>query len=177
MSPRAGGNSDAAADILADLVAGTVLRLRDFSVRPCVGCGACARDGHCVLADTDQAEELFAHVESASGLILTAPVYFYHLPAQAKAWVDRSQSRYLAREAGLRPRASRRRAFAALVAGRPRGERLFEGVLPTLRYFLDVFDFDLVDTVRVGGVDGMGALLGSASAKRAVRDLGRRITW
>lgn len=177
MSPRAGGNSDAAADLLADLVSGAVLRLRDFDVLPCTGCGACARTGRCVLASEDRAEELFGHVEAASGLILTAPVYFYHLPAQAKAWIDRSQSRYLAREGGMRPRGSRRRAHAVLLAGRPRGERLFAGILSTLRYFLDVLDFDLVDTALARGVDAPGDVLANAEARRAVCELGQRISW
>jgi hypothetical protein len=177
MSPRAGGNSDAAADLLADLVSGAVLRLRDFGVLPCTGCGACACIGRCVLADEDRAEELFERVAAAPGLILTAPVYFYHLPAQAKAWIDRGQSRYLAREKGLRPRGPRRRAHAVLLAGRPRGERLFEGILPTLRYFLDVLDFDLVDTALARGVDAPGDILVNTEARRAVRELGQRISW
>lgn len=179
LSPRAGGNSDAAADLLADAMAGPVrrARLREFGVQPCTGCGACARSGACVLAATDRAEELFQLAEDASGLILTAPVYFYHLPAPAKAWIDRAQSRYLPREAGLRPRGPRRRAYAVLIAGRVRGARLFEGILPTLRCFLDVLDYDLADSALLRGVDASGDLLANVEAVRAVRELGRRESW
>lgn len=179
LSPRAGGNSDAAADLLADAMAGPTrrARLRDFAVQPCTGCGACARSGRCVLAAADRAEELFRLVENASGLVLTAPVYFYHLPAQAKAWIDRAQARYLAREAGLRPRGPRRRASAVLIAGRVRGARLFDGILPTLRCFLGVFDYELADSVLLRGVDAPGDLLANAEAVDAVLELGRREPW
>lgn len=166
-----------AADLLAEVASGDVLRLRDFDLRPCTGCGACARDGLCVLASGDQGEELFAHVEAANALALTAPVYFYHLPSQAKAWIDRAQSRFVARQSGWRPRGPRRRAFAVLVAGRPQGEKLFAGIELTLRYFLDIFDFDLADTVLLRGVDGQGALAANACAVRAVRELGLRKPW
>lgn len=177
LSPRAKGNSDAAADVLAASTQIVPLRLRDFNIAPCMGCGACARSGQCVLAKKDRAEELFTRMESAPGLVLTAPVYFYHLPAQAKAFIDRAQSRYLARLSGMRPKLPKRRAYAVLLAGQPRGERLFEGILITLRYFLDVFDYELVDTALVRGVDGPGDLLATPKAMGQLGALQERMMW
>ncbi|RXM22041.1 flavodoxin family protein, partial [Citrobacter sp. AAK_AS5] len=77
------------------------LRLREHHVEPCTGCGACAGSGVCRMSGEDDAESLFAQLDRAAGLVLTAPVYFYHLPSQAKAWIDRAQARYLARQEGL----------------------------------------------------------------------------
>ena len=134
LSPRAGGNSDHVAALFARSLSfpPSPVFLRDHALEPCTGCGVCAEDGRCRIG-ADGAEELFTRLESARGLVLTAPVYFYHLPSQAKAWIDRAQSRYLARQRGLRRPGPVRPAYVVLVAGRTRGENLFAGILPTDR--------------------------------------------
>lgn len=178
LSPRPGGNSDQAADLLARSLSGPseLIRLRDHHVHPCTGCGACARDGTCVFSASDDVEDLFARLDLAGGLVLTAPVYFYHLPALAKAWIDRSQSRYLARQSGGAP-GSVRSAYAVLCAARTRGEHLFTGILPTLRYFLEVLDFRLEDAVELRGLEGKDDFSWDPGAVQAVRDLASRCGW
>lgn len=179
LSPRAGGNSDQAADIFARSLSGGCepLRLRDHDVLPCTGCGGCSRDGVCVMGGEDAAEDLFARLDLASGLLLTAPVYFYHLPSQAKAWVDRAQSRYMARQRGLSRPGSVRPAYIVLVAGRTRGENLFAGIMPTLRYFLDVLDFSIEGTVHLRGLEDPEDFLRDPKAGDAVRQLARGSGW
>lgn len=180
-SPRAGGNSDAAADLFARGAeeAGAAVRraaLRDFRVFPCTGCGACAIPPHaCVLAQDDSAEELFALCLGAAALCLAAPVYFYHLPALLKAWIDRGQSLYQRREAGDPALAGlpRRPAHVCLVAGRPRGEQLFSGSLLTLKYFFAPMGLDLAAPLTFRGVDEPGDLLADAAACAALRAAGR----
>lgn len=178
LSPRVGGNSDRAADLFARSLSGGCesLRLRDHDVRPCTGCGGCSRDGACIMGGEDAAEDLFARLDLASGLVLTAPVYFYHLPSQAKAWIDRAQCRYMARQGG-RAAGSVRPAYVVLLAGRTRGEKLFEGILPTLRYFLDALDFRLEGTALLRGIDEAGDFSRSSEAMQAVRDLAGRSGW
>lgn len=185
-SPRAGGNTDRAADLLAQAAAEAaqgseplpeVVRLRDYGVLPCLGCGACAAHprGQCVRAGEDRAEELFARLMDAPWLAVCSPIYFYHLPAQCKAWVDRSQRHYLLRGRGDEAMLALpgRPAHVCLVAGRPRGERLFEGALLTLRYFLAVYNFSLDGVATLRGLDGPDALDADGQARRAVEDLGR----
>lgn len=193
-SPRPGGNSDRAADILAEAAAVAasgaggahpeVVRLRDYGVLPCLGCGHCARHpGICVRDGRDRAPgqapdramELFVRLMDAPWVAVAAPIFFYHLPAQLKAWIDRSQRHYLMRQRGD-PAVSglaERPAYACLVAGRPRGERLFDGALLTLRYFLDVYNLTLADTVTLRGLDAPGDLEADPGAVRALEDLGR----
>jgi len=172
LSPRLGGNSDAAVE---QFVAGyglpcSVMALRDFEVMPCTGCGGCAQSGRCVFAGRDQAEELFCQLENASLVMLACPVYFYHLPAHAKAWVDRAQSRY------LRPAKAQnlRKAVAVMLAGRPKGARLFEGMTLTLAYFFRVFGFALTDIVELRGLDAQDAFRANPDAMKLVADLGKR---
>lgn len=175
LSPRKGGNSDAAARLFAASLAGpsSIQYVRDYEIRPCTGCGACAGSGVCVLARRDDAEQLFSSLETASGVALCAPVYFYHLPAQAKAWVDRSQSRYLVRREHLYA-GPPRPAWITLIAGRPRGEKLFAGILPTLRYFLEIFHFQIADTVLLRGLDAPSDLAHDAEATEAVSRMARQ---
>jgi multimeric flavodoxin WrbA len=179
LSPRAGGNSDLAADFFAGAVGREcdVLRLRDHAVEPCTGCGACSGSGVCRMAGDDAAEELFTRLDGASELVLTAPVYFYHLPAQSKAWIDRSQARYMARLRGLIVPGPVRPCRVVLVAGRTRGENLFAGILLTLRYFLDVFDFRIQDTALLRGLEDAGDFSRDPEARGDVRDLAGRSGW
>ncbi len=182
LSPRAGGNSDAAAGLFARGAARAlgapvpVTRLREFRVRPCTACHACAGGGPCPQDADDDAGRLLAALAGAPAVFLAAPIYFYHLPAQAKALVDRSQRWYeRARAAdpavaGLAPRP----AYCCLVAGRPEGRRLFEGALLTLKYFLASFRLELCDPLTLRGVDAPGDLAADAGACAALEALGRR---
>lgn len=178
LSPRAGGNSDHAAALFARSLnrEPRPVFLRDRQIEPCTGCGCCAEDGQCRIGG-DWAEELFSRLDEAPGLVLTAPVYFYHLPSQAKAWIDRAQSRYMARQSGLRTPQAVRPAFVVLVAGRTRGENLFAGILPTLQYFLQVFDFRIEKTLCLRGLDGADDFSRDRAAEDSVRDLARSSGW
>lgn len=188
-SPRAAGNSDTALERFCRGVAlagGScrVVRLRERPLRPCVGCGACAKQAGCALPDAAQAEELFALLRTAPFVFFAAPIYFYHLPAGFKAFIDRSQAQYerfeqaaqteaagtaggAGAEPGVRP------AYAALVAGRPTGERLFAGSLLTLRYFLHPFGLRLEEPLLFPGKDQRGDLAADRDALQRLEAYGR----
>jgi len=171
-SPRRGGNCDTAAAITRETGGGAVppvTALRDHAVLPCASCGYCAKHpGRCPLQDKDDSATLFELLQSASKLVLIAPVYFYHLPAQLKALIDRSQPWWTLRETGKGlPRGSRL-AYPILVAARPSGKRLFEGSLLTLRYWLDLFGYDLVEPLTLYGLDGPLDLAGDAAQRATV---------
>ncbi len=181
-SHRAGGNSDAAAALLASGVAqagatARVLALRDYSVLPCLACRACAAHGQsrCVLAGKDQAEELFAVLMRAPVVLFASPIYFYALPSLCKTWVDRSQRFWEARRKGdpwvltLRERA----AYACFVAGQPTGQKLFDGARLTLKYFLVNFGLALGEPLGLRGLDGRDDLAANAEASRLVLQQGR----
>ena len=177
LSPRPGGNSDLAAECFARSLRGPsrLERLRDYSIAPCVACDGCLGRGVCVRPDG--ADRLFDLMDQASGLVLTAPVYFYHLPAQAKAWIDRGQARYLARQSGLSKSGPIRPAYLVLVAGRPQGDLLFEGMLLSLRYFLEVCDYCIAGQVLLRGVDQAGSFDRMPHSLQAVGDLAGESGW
>lgn len=173
-SPRAGGNSDHAGEYFSEGIhqAGgrcNVHYLRHFNIHPCVGCLRCSRDPHgdCFLTDLDQSGPLFQILISAPMLFIAAPIYFYHLPAQFKSWIDRSQSYYLRRENKDQRLVNlpSRPAVTCLVAGRRQGDKLFAGAQLTLKYFLRTFNFQIRDQLSFRGMDAADALQGHHPAK------------
>lgn len=97
-SPRKDGNTATLADRVVeglrtegetDIVE---FSLHDLALRPCQACNACLRPPYagCVLDDGYQA--IYPAFRDADLVILAAPVYWWHLCAQAKTFVDRWHS-------------------------------------------------------------------------------------
>lgn len=174
--PRAGGNSDTAglafaAGLSRAGVEARIIRLREHGLAPCRGCGACRAPGNrCPLhREGDAAETLFEAMKSARLLAFASPIYFYHVPALFKAFIDRSQRHYEARLAGDPASAPpTRSARVLLAAGRTKGERLFDGTLLTLQYFLWPFHVRLAEPCLLRGLDAPGDLAGDAAAMARV---------
>lgn len=73
--------------------------------------------------------------------------------------------------AGLPPRL----AHAVLLGGRKRGEKLFDGTLLTLKYFLWPFKRTLGESVCLRGVDKPGDLRADREACASVEALARKV--
>ena len=185
-SHRRGGNTDRAAELLALGVreAGgkaDVLFLRNYAVMPCLACGYCDeavdRQGiaRCVLGPKDEAHQLFDRLFTARTVLFASPIYFYHLPSMFKTWIDRSQQFWTARHTGEAWVAGlpERKAHAVMVAGRPEGERLFEGADLTLKYFLKNFNMNLTAPLLLRGVDGRTDLVDRPDLEERIVELGR----
>ncbi len=185
-SPRARGNSDF---IVHNFVQGVrnaggkveVTFLREHSILPCTVCHACFDDANnkCILSIRDDADIIFAQIEQAPLVFIAAPIFFYHLPAQLKAFLDRAQCYWAKREklikAGeYKPNPNPKPAMAGLVAARTRGDKLFEGSILTLQYFLDLFDIKLQETCQMFGYDGPDELAADGVACSRFFELGTR---
>ena len=180
--PRAGGNSDAAGRAFArglerSGVAFRIVALREQVVAPCQGCGACLAPGHRCPLDRgdDAAEALFALVRESPILAFASPIYFYHLPALFKGFIDRAQRHWAVRwNAGPAvPPPPAPPVHVLLVAGRPRGEKLFAGALLTLKYFLWPFYREPGEPCLLRGLDAPGDLARDPSALEAAEAYGR----
>lgn len=65
-----------------------ILKLTDYEIGPCRGCGLCLfRKGVCQVKD--DTNEVFAKIDESDGIILGAPCYFLELPAVVKQLIDR----------------------------------------------------------------------------------------
>lgn len=189
-SPRAGGNSDTAAQALARgfRAAGRtpeILFLREYEISPCTGCGGCSVGGRCAFDGTDRHDQddvsaLFARIFAANVVAFASPIYFYHLPAHFKAFIDRSQVHYTRKRLGdpaavNRPR---KQAAAVLVAARTEGEKLFDGSLLTLTYFLEPLNMDLTSPLTLRGLDRPGDLTAEQETQAEIAAYAREAaTW
>jgi len=95
-SPRKDGSTARLADeVVAGLRAGgetdiVELSLHDLALRPCESCLACLKKGAtgCAIDDAYM-QKIYPAFHDADVVVLAAPIYWWHLPAQAKAFLDR----------------------------------------------------------------------------------------
>ena len=98
-SPRSGGNSDDAAQILCDGLADggcspEMINLRDHHVERCRGCLGCQQGQSCEIQDGFPA--LWSQVKSAQTIVYFIPVYWCAPPGPMKDFMDRTVVDYLA---------------------------------------------------------------------------------
>ncbi|GFM37129.1 flavodoxin family protein [Desulfovibrio psychrotolerans] len=181
-SPRAGGNSDHACRLFLDgaEAAGCRTRLvllRHYDVHHCVSCQRCEHDPSkaCFLEKEDQSGELFRMLLQSPVLFFASPVYFYHVPSHFKTFIDRCQCFWMRHQSGDRAMLDlpERKAYLAMAGARPRGEKLFEGSILTLKCFLRPFNFVLQEPLLFYGMDGPQELRENEDARNSLHAMGR----
>lgn len=178
-SPHAGGSSDTVLSLVQRYIpSAESLQLRDYTVHPCTGCGACHKNpAFCSLdgQSADQARELLDMLHRAEALCIIAPVYFYGLPAYFKGLVDRCQPYYEQimqedkKDRHLKP------AYAIFPAGRSRGDKLFEGSRLSLRPFLWCLGFSFEGYIGLKGLDASESLLDCPSHLQSIAEFCKKI--
>ncbi len=68
------------------------LSMKDFDVKPCVGCENCLRKGNCNIKD--DADILLNRMSSADGIIIGTPVYLRQISGFLKVLIDRGCAWY-----------------------------------------------------------------------------------
>jgi len=184
-SPRRGGNTETLLDRFlagaesAGARVGKVVVSR-LQVEGCRACNGCWEDGRCVIQDDFL--WLCDRLIDADVIALAAPLYFWGLPAQVKALVDRSQCQWVRKfvvKAPLPPTSAghrRRRGVFICAAGEP--QAYFDGVVHTVRGFFGVYEADYWAGLLHGGVDAKGDILQHPAALQEAFDLGvKAATW
>ncbi|WP_303701330.1 flavodoxin family protein [Flexistipes sinusarabici] len=64
--------------------------LKGDSIKPCLGCDLCHKNGRCHLKD--DFEPIKEKVLAADGIILASPNYIFHVSGQLKVFIDRCSS-------------------------------------------------------------------------------------
>jgi multimeric flavodoxin WrbA len=148
--------------------------LRDLKITPCLEIYKCAEDGVCAIQDEMQG--LFPKIIQAERLLLASPIFFYSVPALAKAMIDRCQSLWAKKyilKLPVSPIAERKGVFISVAA--TRGKKLFDGVRLTVKYFFDAIDVAYSDELFVRGADEKGEVRDQPEALKAAYDLGQRL--
>ncbi|MEW5913186.1 MAG: flavodoxin family protein [Thermodesulfobacteriota bacterium] len=181
-SPRKGGNSDMLLDALlaaAGAAGAQTERIycRRLNISGCLECGGCDETGCCVVEDDMQ--QVYPLFRAAQAIVLSAPVFFYGLPAQCKALVDRSQACWSARLLSKTTPEQRKHHDAGrgylIAVGATKGPRMFDCMELTARYFFDALDMSYEPGLLIRGLEAKGAAADSPEVMEQARQLGRRI--
>ncbi|MEN6440997.1 MAG: flavodoxin family protein [Syntrophobacter sp.] len=128
--------------------------LRDLKMSPCLEIYGCRKSGRCVIKDDFQ--PLHDKLIACEGLMIASPIFFYTVSAHTKIFMDRCQAlwakKYLIDKAPFGIRQPSRKALF-VCAGATRGSRLFEGVLLSMKYFLDTLDMEIWKSLLYKGLD------------------------
>jgi len=181
-SSRRGGNSDLLLEEFLRGCEAAGARVERFyapklKMTGCRACGGCDETGTCVVQD--EMKEFYDALERSSRVVLASPIYFYNVPAQAKAVIDRSQAFWSRKYLMKKPqdprgdRAPARKGFFIAV-GATRGKRIFEGVCLTVRYFFDAIDASYDGELLYKGFDAKGDVRGHPTAFQECFEAGRR---
>jgi multimeric flavodoxin WrbA len=180
-SPRRRGNT---ALLLGEAVAGAreagaqveEVVLRDLKISPCLEIYGCRRGGQCALQDDFQ--PLKERMLAADALMIASPVFFYAVSAHLKILMDRCQSLWVKKHwiAAAQPaHAAAPRKVLFISVGATGGRRLFEGVLLSMRYFLETLDAVLWRALLYRGIDLEGEIQRHPDHLAEAREGGRQL--
>lgn len=169
-SPRRGSNSDALCD---EFMRGAVdaghevekVALRDVTVNPCRGCGACSF--HALpCPQRDDAPSIVRRMVEADVIVMGTPVYFYSMSAQMKALIDRTCGPYTE---------MRGKEFYVIATAAEDDEWIMGRVMTGFQGFFDCLEEPVVrGTLFCGGVTHVGDIEGNGALGEAYQ-MGRQV--
>jgi len=178
-SPRKEGNASRLLDAFLEGAKdkgarAEVLEVGDLAISPCQGCRFCEEKGHCRLSD--DMDEVYGLLREADLVVVATPIFFYNVPAQLKALIDRSQALWARRYVfGLRdPKSPWRKGFTMAV-GATKGKNLFVGIELTMKYFFDAVGATPEGVLGFRQVDKPGEIALHPSALEEARAKGREL--
>jgi multimeric flavodoxin WrbA len=186
-SPRRHGNTEqildwflASAEKAGAAVTKTVVS--QIEVAGCISCGGCRKEGVCVVEDGFQT--LNRQLVDSDVIVLAAPLFFWNVPAQVKAVIDRGQSQWARKFVAKKPLPptaaghERRRGVLICVGADPR--RYFEGTVRTVESYFRVYETDYWGKLLYNKIEGKKEIKEHPTAMQEAFRLGRRAvleTW
>ena len=143
-------------------------------ISPCREIYACLKDGNCSIQDDMQ--ELYAKLLETNHVIFAAPIFFYGIPSEAKALVDRCQALWVKRHILkiVQDKVNVRKGVFISV-GATRGEKLFDGSILTVRYFFEAIGVKYAHELLVRGIDYRGEIEQHSAVLQDAFDLGQKL--
>lgn len=105
------------------------------SLQHCIGCGYCdTHKGQCIhtTKHIDTVYHFYQKIFQVQHVIFIIPIYFYHVPAPLKAFIDRSQA-WFSTPQEEKP-AQNTQVKIIFIGAREKGEKLFEGAYLSMKY-------------------------------------------
>lgn len=179
-SPRKKGNTahllsifmKAAADMGAEVI---TINPYDYKISPCLEYTVCERTGTCPIRD-DVETMIYPLMRRATIIVTASPAFFYSVPSQLKALIDRTQPLWSRKyrlniEDPVRP--FRKGFFLGL--GATKGKRLFEGMDLMMRYFYDAVGASYEGMLGYRGIENPGDMARHEAAVTDVRAEAERL--
>jgi multimeric flavodoxin WrbA len=180
-SPRVNGSSDLllrqALDGAASVGASTeYISLRDFKIAPCDESNTCYATGKCRIQDDFQL--ILQKMLDTDRLIFATPVFFMTVCAQAKALIDRGQCLWANKHILKKPLFTTERDRRAMViaVGGSKSTKMFESIRLTMKYWLDVLEFNYVSELFVNQIEEPTRIKQHPTALNDAYRLGRELT-
>lgn len=179
-SPRQGGNTDILLDEFLKGALSAVPKtqvqkifIRNLKITPCQEYNTCLKTGQCIIQD--EMNTLYEQLLKADMVVLSAPVFFYNVPAQVKIIIDRCQALW-ARKYILKktPKGAGRKGFF-ISAGGTKGENLFTGTILTVKYFFKAINVDYAGELVYNKIDAKGAVIKHPTALKDVFEAGGKL--
>jgi multimeric flavodoxin WrbA len=177
-SPRIGGNTDLLMDeaLKGARSAGAFAEkifVDELDISPCRELNGCMQNGRCIIRD--DMDDIYQNLEEADALIIGSPIFFYGLPSQLKALVDRCQvfwaRKYVLKQETTRP--GRKGAFIAV--GATKGVNLFDGAKLTVKCLFDAMGVEYAEELLIRSVDQKGEVRKHPTAMADAYELGKRL--
>ncbi len=145
------------------------------NIKPCREYKKCESAGVCPIND-DMESEIYPLLWQADMIIMATPVFFYSVPAQLKALIDRSQTLW-ARKYRLKledPGRKWRSGFM-LALGATKGANLFEGLNLTAKYFFDAVGAEYKGNLAYRRIEEKGDIAKHPAALNEAREKAREL--
>lgn len=171
-SPHGGiGNTSQMIEMLrptleAEGLALEVITLHDKEIDYCTGCALCLEKGKCWIPDDHRG--LVLKLLEADGIILASPVYFLHVTAQMKTFIDRSLAW------GHKPRDTYKPGLAISVAAAFQEVEVAD-YLAGLLHVYGAFSVGTLTAMATGPGGFLGRETVEARAQDLARDLARAV--
>jgi len=150
------------------------IAVSELKISPCREIYACLKDGHCAIKDDMQ--RLYEKLLEADHIVFASPIFFYGLTSQAKAVVDRCQALWVRRHVlGIGKEDSRIRRGVFISVGATRGQKLFDGVVLTVKYFFDAVGVKYAGDLLIRGIDGKAQIRQHPTALQDAFRLGQQV--
>jgi len=147
-----------------------VIKAYEKKIIPCIECSVCEKEGFCPL-DDDMNSEIYPLLRQADIIVAATPIFFYSVPAQLKALIDRSQTLW-ARKYRLKlndPNRKWRRGFL-LSLGATKGKNLFDGLHLTIKYFFDAIGTSMEGSLTYRQIENSGDMQKHPSVLNDVKE-------
>jgi len=177
-SPRKHGNTDLLLNEAlkgAESQGASIERIvvNNLTIKPCTEDYGCAITGICTIRD--DMDDIYEKLLESDRIIVASPMFFYSMPSQLKALIDRSQAiwsrKYLLKQD--MPNTGRKGAFIGV--GATKGKNLFDGAKLTMKYFDDAINVEYVDNLLIRQVYQKGEIKEHVTALQDAYELGKRL--